>query len=106
MKSNYEFKEIDIKNRTCYYFDDMIETEDFDFDNFLIDEKSYENIFVYNISCKILIGAKPLRISFNKVHRFIRVYDGTRYLVLLTLKTFGDIEIEENKFYRYKSPIF
>ena len=40
MKSNYEFKEIDIKNRTCYYFDDMIETEDFDFDNFLIAEKS------------------------------------------------------------------
>ena len=106
MKRNYEFKEIDIKNRTCYYFDDMIETEDFDFDNFLIDEKSHENIFVYNISCKILIGVKPLRISFNKVHRFIRVYDGTRYLALLTLKTFGDIEIEENKFYRYKIPIF
>ena len=29
-----------------------------------------------------MIGAKPLRITFDKVDRFIRVYDGTRYLVL------------------------
>ena len=28
-----ELKEIDIKNRTWYYFDDIIKTEDFDFDN-------------------------------------------------------------------------
>ena len=56
--------------------------EDFDFDNILLDEKSNENIFIYNISCKTLIGAEPLHIRFNKVDRFIRVYDGTRYLVL------------------------
>ena len=36
----------------------------------------------YNISYKTFIGAKPLRISFDKVGRFIRVYDGTRKLVL------------------------
>ena len=29
-----------------------------------------------------MIGAKPLRISFDKVIRFIRAYDGTTYLVL------------------------
>ena len=29
-----------------------------------------------------MIGAKPLRISFYKVDRVIRVYDATRYLVL------------------------
>ena len=28
------------KNRTCYYFDDIIKLEDFDLDNILIDEKS------------------------------------------------------------------
>ena len=37
MESNTKLKEIDIKNHTCYYFDD-IKTEDFDFDTFLIDE--------------------------------------------------------------------
>ena len=41
-----QLKEIDIKNRTCYYFDDMIKIEDFDLRNILIDEKSYENILV------------------------------------------------------------
>ena len=37
---------------------------------------------VVEISNKTLIGAKPLRISFSKLDSFIRVYDGTRYLVL------------------------
>ena len=38
---------------------------------------------VYNISFKTLIGAKPLCIRFDKVDGLIRVYPGTRYLVLL-----------------------
>ena len=73
MESNNELKEIDIKK--CYYFDGIIKIEDFDFDNILIDEKSYKNIFVYDISYKTLIGAKPLRIRFNKIDGFIRLYD-------------------------------
>ena len=32
----------------CYYFDDIIKFEDFNFDDILIDEKSYEKIFVQN----------------------------------------------------------
>ena len=47
-----------------------------------MDEKSCKNILVYHISYKTLIGAKPLRISFSKVDGFIRVFDGTRYLIL------------------------
>ena len=39
--SNDELKEIDIKNQMCYYFDDIIKFEDIDFDNILIDEKSF-----------------------------------------------------------------
>ena len=46
----------------CYYFDDIIKIEDFDFDNLLLDEKSYENVMIYNISFKTLISAKPLHI--------------------------------------------
>ena len=45
MESNYELKEIDIKNRTCYYFDDIMRVEYFDFDNILLDKKSYEDSF-------------------------------------------------------------
>ena len=62
---NDEFKIICIKNRTCYYFDEIIKLEDFDFDNILIDEKCRENILICNISYKTLIGALPyLRIIF------------------------------------------
>ena len=82
MEINDELKEINTKNCMCYYFNDIIKFEDFHLDNILIDKKSYENILVFNISYKTLIGAKPLRIRFNKVDGFIRVYGGTRYLVL------------------------
>ena len=59
MVSNGQLKETDVKNRTCYYFDDIIRIEDFDLDNTLLDEKPYENILVYDISYKSLIGKKP-----------------------------------------------
>ena len=59
MVSNGQLKENDVKNRTCYYFDDIIRIEDFDLDNILLDEKPYENILVYDISYKSLIGKKP-----------------------------------------------
>ena len=68
--------------KSCYYFDDMIKIENFDLDNILIDEKSYENTLVYNISYKSLIDSKSLHIRLDKIDGFIRVYDGTRYLVL------------------------
>ena len=57
---NNEFKKVHIKNRTCYFVDDIIKLEDFDFDNILIDKKSHENILIYDISYKTLIGSRPL----------------------------------------------
>ena len=44
MDSNDELKEIDIKNRTWYYLDDITKIEDFKLDNILVDEKSYQTI--------------------------------------------------------------
>ena len=44
MKSKDKLKEVDIKNRTCYYFDDIIgvmdRDSDFDFSDILLDEIS------------------------------------------------------------------
>ena len=59
MESNDKLKDIDIKNCTCYYFDDIIKIEYFYLDNILIDEKSYKNILVYNIFYKSLIDSQP-----------------------------------------------
>ena len=82
MESQHELKEIYIKSCTCYNFGHIIEFEDFDLDNILINEKLYEGILVYNILYKTLIGTKSLRIIFNKIDGFTKVYYGTRYLVL------------------------
>ena len=49
---NNEFKKVCTKTRLCYCFDDIIKLEDFNLDNISIDEKSQENILIYDISCK------------------------------------------------------
>ena len=79
---NNELKKVYIKNRTCYYFVEIIKLEHSDIDNILINEKSHENILI-DISYKTLIGPETLRIRFDKIDGFIKISDGTKYLVLL-----------------------
>ena len=59
MDSNDELKKIDIKNRACYYFDDIIKTEDFSLHNISIDEKLYEN------KCLFIAFYKKLWLMLN-----------------------------------------
>ena len=40
---------------------------------------------------KSLIDSKPLRIRFNKIDGLLRVYDGTRYLVLFRCEKYDSI---------------
>ena len=42
-------KDIDIKNRTYYFFNDIINTQNFNPSNIKIDEKTYKNILIYYI---------------------------------------------------------
>ena len=42
MESKDKLKEIDIKSRTCYYFDDIIKDIYINFSDILLDEKLYE----------------------------------------------------------------
>ena len=37
---------------------------------------------IHNTLCKTFIGAKPLYIRFEKIDGFIKIYDGTKYLIL------------------------
>ena len=43
---NYKFKKVFIKNRACYYIDDMIKLDDFDIDYILRNEitRKYFNL--------------------------------------------------------------
>ena len=71
MENNNELNKVDIKNRTCYYFDDIIDINNFDLDNILLDEKSYENTLIYDVVYKILFCAKPLQIIYEKKNGWI-----------------------------------
>ena len=44
-----KFKDINIKSRTYYFFDDIINVKHFDSNNIKIDEKSYKDILFYYI---------------------------------------------------------
>ena len=80
-----------INNFMCYYSDDMIKLEDLDIDNIITDEKSHENILIYDISYKTLTGLKPLRTRFNKIGGLIRIFDGTKYLTLFGSENYDAI---------------
>ena len=62
MKNN-KLKEVDIKNRICYYFDHIINSNDFDVDNLLLVERWHETMSMFDISYKTPYGARPVRIS-------------------------------------------
>ena len=80
--NNNESKVIDVKNCTCYYFDDIISISDVVLGNILLDEKSYINILICDVAYKAPNGGKPLGITFDKVEGYSRKNDGTKYLVL------------------------
>ena len=48
-------------------------------------------MLLYGIPYKTLIGAKPLRIIFSKVDKFVRNYYLIKYLVLFGLKKYDPI---------------
>ena len=86
MESKDELKEIDIKNRLCYYFDDIMggwdRNIDIDFSDISLGEKlckeKYENILIYDISYKTSTGAQPLRIRYDKIDGFVKILNGIR----------------------------
>ena len=65
-------KEINIKNGTYYFFNDMINIEDFDPNLLKIDKKSYKNIDIYYIGYIIIKDSDYLKIkSVNPLYLII-----------------------------------
>ena len=74
----------------------MIKLKDFNLDNNLIGENSHENILIYDISYKTLIGSKPFRIRFDKIDGMIKTYDGAIHLTLFDTKKYDAISQPAN----------
>ena len=68
---------ISIKNRTYYFFDDMINIKDFDRSLLKIDEKSYKNIGIYYIGYITMKDSDHVKInSVNPLYIIINEVDG------------------------------
>ena len=56
-------KDINIKNCTYYFFNDIINTKCFDPNNIKTDKKSYKNIFIYYIGYITIKDLEHLKIN-------------------------------------------
>ena len=56
-------KDINIKNRTYYFFDDIINTKNFDPKNTKVDGKSCKNILIYYIGYGTIKDSKNVKIN-------------------------------------------
>ena len=73
-------KQINIKNRTYYFYNDIIDLKDFDARLLKIDKKSYKNIVIYNIGyitikkigdCENINSVHPLYLRVDHVNGYI-----------------------------------
>ena len=56
-------QDIDIKNHTYYFFDDIINIKIFDPNNIKIDEKSYKDILIHDIGYVTIKDLKHVKIN-------------------------------------------
>ena len=75
-----EVKQINIKNRTYYFYNDIIDLKDFDAKLLKIDKKSYKNIDIYYIgyitikkidNYESIYSVNPLYLRINHAARHI-----------------------------------
>lgn len=80
-------KDINIKNRTYYCFDDIINIKNVDENWIKIDKQSYKNIITYyigyitvkNLSYVKIYNVNPLYFIINKIDRFIEKSNGNKH---------------------------
>ena len=82
-------KDINIKNHTYYFLDDIINIKDFDPNIIKIDKKSYRNILICYIGYVMvkknlkIYSVNPLYLIFGKVNEYLEEINGNKYLMLV-----------------------
>ena len=85
-------KQINIKNRTYYFYNDIIDLENFDSSLLKLDKKSNKDIDIYNIEyitikkigdCKNIYSVNPLYLHINHANRYIKEKGVNKCLVLI-----------------------
>ena len=85
-----EVKQINIKNRTCYFYNHMINLNNFEPNLLKIDRKSYKHISIYNtgyITIKKIddyeniYSVNPLYLQVNHANGYIEEKNENKYLI-------------------------
>ena len=85
-----EIKQINIKNRTYYFYNNIIDIKTFDARLLKIDKKSYKNIGIYNIGyitikkiddCKNIHSVNPLYLIIAHANGYIEEKGVNKYLI-------------------------
>ena len=88
-------KQIKIKNRTYYFYSDIIDLENFDSSLLKLDEKSYKDIGIYTIGCitikkisdcKNIYSVNPLYLRITHASGYIKEKDVNKYLIFDSIK--------------------
>ena len=86
-------KQIYIKNRIYYFYNDIIDIETFDSNNLKLDKKSYKDLDIYNIGYVTIkkVGSgydvnivNPLYLRINNASGYIEETNEDKYLVFDT----------------------
>ena len=91
MKVINKVKNIDIKNRIYYFFNDIIRIENFDSNNIKIDEKSDKSIVIYYIGYVTIKDWKYVKnfsvnsfyLISSKMNGYFEETNGSKYLMLV-----------------------
>ena len=75
-------KDIGIKNHGSYFFDDIINTKNFDQNNIKIDEKSYKNILINYIGYITIKDSKYVKIN-SVMNGYFHEINKSKYLTLV-----------------------
>ena len=85
-----KIRQINIKNWTYSFYNDIIDLENFDSSLLKIDKKSYKNIGVYNIryitikkiaDCGNIYSVNPLYLRINHASGYIEKQNGNKHLI-------------------------
>ena len=97
-------KQIEIKNRTYYFYNDMINLKNFESNLLKIDKKHYKGIDIYYIGyitikkigdCENIYSVNPLYLIIGKVDGHIKENNGNKYLVFDTSELHSTDENKE-----------
>ena len=90
-------KQINIKNQTYYFYNDIIDLKTFDWSNLKLDKKTYKTLEIYNIGyvtikktgsgCDIK-SINPLYLLIDNASGYIKEINKDKYLLQMKIKSY------------------